>query len=118
LIRILAALIFCATPAVAAEWNIRPWDEQMDITDVRARIIGQDVLFMDGGIARYDRDGRYAYTYRSGRAFEGDYRIETDGSICVDFDDGQKRCDLYVLHGDRLVMIAETGRRFPTTPDF
>jgi hypothetical protein len=85
----------------------------MDRDQVMERVVGTQILFMDGGVARYDLDGRYSYTYQGGRAFEGSYRVEQDGSICVDFDNGPQRCDLYVLHGERLVMIAETGRRFP-----
>ena len=118
MIRTLFALMLTALPVTAEEWNIRPRDGRMEADEVRARIVGQEVLFMDGGVARYDADGRYAYTYQGGRAFEGDYSIDDDGVVCVDFDAGQKRCDLYVLHDQRLVMIAETGRRFPTTPDF
>lgn len=80
------------------------------------RIVGGEVLFMDGGVASYGADGRYAYTYQGGREFVGNYTIEDDGSICVEFDEGQTRCDLYVLHGERLVMLSENGRRFPVAP--
>ncbi len=113
---ILPCLLMLAPPSLAADWNIRPWDGRMSETDVRERLIGQDVLFMDGATATYGTDGRYEYKYPGGRSFVGDYRIETDGAVCIDFDEGQKRCDLYVLHGDRLVLIAETGRRFPVAP--
>ena len=107
------AFVLAASPAVAQEWNIRPWDGEMSREEVVDWVVGEEILFMDGGVARYGADGRYAYIYEGGRSFEGAYRIEDDGSICVDFDNGPKRCDLYVLHGERLVMIAETGRRFP-----
>ncbi len=89
----------------------------MDRAQVIDRVVGQDVLFMDGGVATYGADGRYVYTYHSGREFAGAYNVEDDGSICVEFDNGPQRCDLYVLHGERLVMIAETGRRFPTAQE-
>jgi len=88
----------------------------MNRDEVIARIKGGEVLFMDGGVASYGEDGRYAYTYEGGRAFVGNYTIEEDGSICIEFDEGQTRCDLYVLHGERLVMLSENGRRFPVTP--
>jgi len=116
--RFVFTALFCTIPtlAFAADWNIRPWDESMSRKQVISRVVGVDILFMDGGIASYGEDGRYAYIYESGRTFEGDYRVEQDGTVCVDFDDGPKRCDLYVLHGERLVMIAETGRRFPVAP--
>ena len=114
--RALFCLCLLAMPASASDWNIRPWDGIMDLEEVQSRLVGQEVLFMDGAVASYGADGRYVYTYDGGRKFEGNYRIEDDGSVCVDFDAGQKRCDYYVLHGDRLVLIAETGRRFPVAP--
>lgn len=114
--RIALACLLVATPGFSADWNIRPWDEIMELDEVQTRLVGQDVLFMDGSIASYGSDGRYIYTYISGRKFEGDYQIRDDGSVCIDFDEGQKRCDFYVLHGERLVLIAETGRRFPVAP--
>lgn len=111
--KICLGLVSLAGPAMAVDWNIRPWDGEMAREDVMTRVVGNQILFMDGGVASYMPDGRYSYTYQGGRAFEGDYRVEADGSICVEFDNGPRRCDLYVLHGERLVMIAETGRRFP-----
>lgn len=105
-----------ATAAAANAWNLRPWDAEMSRDDVHARIVGATVQFMDGGASVYSEDGSYTYTYEGGRVYPGTYRIEEDGSICIAFDNGPERCDLYVLHGDRLVMIAETGRRFPTKP--
>jgi len=107
------ALTVLAAPAFASDWNIRPWDAEMNRDEVVARVVGNEVLFMDGGVASYGDDGRYSYTYQGGRAFEGAYSVKDDGSICIIFDNGPDRCDLYVLHGERLVMIAETGRRFP-----
>lgn len=111
-----ALAIILAPIAQAQSWNLRPWDQQMTREEVVERIVGDEVLFMDGGVASYGSDGRYAYTYEGGRAFVGDYQIEEDGAICVAFDEGQTRCDKYVLHGDRLVMLTENGRRFPVAP--
>ena len=113
---ILALFLITATPVLPADWNVRPWDEEMDVQAVTSRVVGQEILFMDGGLASYRDDGRYAYTYQGGRAFEGNYSIADDGSICVVFDSGRTRCDLYVLHGERLVMITEAGQRFPVAP--
>lgn len=112
-----AILILClgGLPAHAQDWNIRPWDAMMDRQEVQDRIRGRAILFMDGGVATYRDDGSYSYTYQGGREFTGAYQIRPDGAVCVDFDAGQTRCDLYVRHDERLVMIAETGRRFPTS---
>lgn len=118
LLRGLSGIIFLywAGPSVSQDWNIRPWDMEMQRDELIDRVVGQDIEFMDGGLASYSRDGSYAYTYKSGRSFSGKYTINEDASVCVTFDNGPKRCDLYVLHDERLVMIAETGRRFPTAP--
>jgi len=116
--RYLSILLILATsgPSFAQDWNLRPWDAEMDRSEVVEWVVGSDILFMDGGVARYGTDGRYAYIYGGGRTFEGNYIIEDDGSICVEFDAGQTRCDRYVLHGERLVMLSENGRRFPVAP--
>ncbi len=116
--RYLGIIFFLATTqaALAQNWNLRPWDGEMNREEVVEWVVGEDILFMDGGVARYGTDGRYAYVYGGGRTFEGDYDIKDDGSICVEFDDGNARCDRYVLHGERLVMLSENGRRFPVAP--
>ena len=44
---------------------------------------------------------------------EGVYRIEADGSVCVDFINGFSRCDLYVRSGDRVILLDEKGDRYP-----
>lgn len=109
-----ALFLTFAIPALAAEWNIRPWDGVMTRDDVVARVVGAEIRFPDGSAARYGNDGRYVYTYHGGREFHGAYQVDGDGAICVAFDAGQRRCDLYVLHDTRLVLITEDGRRFPT----
>jgi len=116
LFKIVALLFAHATPALATNWNIRPWDELMSRSQVVDRIVGSEIAFMDRSVASYENNGRYIYTYNGGRAFTGSYEIEEDGSVCTNFDDGQRRCDLYVLHGPNLMLIAETGRRFQVRP--
>lgn len=110
--KLLACLILIGAPVAAADWNIRPWDQLMTREEVAERIVGAEVSFMDLSVASYGMDGQYVYTYHGGRAFSGVYEVVEDGSVCVDFDGGSRRCDLYVLHGDDLMLIAETGRRF------
>ncbi len=108
----LAALCLAA-PCFAQDWNVRPWDDVMDVEEIEQLLVGQKVLFRSGGSSYYGPDGRYEYAYQGGNTFEGEYALQSDGSICVDFDNGRRRCDLYVRQGNGLVLITETGRRFP-----
>ena len=108
-----AIALLSAAPVFAQDWNVRPWDDVMHVDEVQALLVGETVAFASGGSSYYGPDGRYKYAYKGGNTFEGDYALQSDGSICVEFDNGRRRCDLYVRQGDRLVLITETGRRFP-----
>ena len=107
-------LAFLAAPALAADWNIRPWDTELSVEDVTKRIHGQSIAFPDGAVARYAPDGSYSYTYVDGNAFEGSWEMAEDGSVCTTFTNGFSRCDLFVLQGDQLMLINEDGGRFLT----
>ncbi len=102
-----------ALPASASDWNIRPWDTPLTPAWVRANIVGQSITLIDGGTAHYRADGRYSYVYNGGNTFDGAYEVAPDGSICVTFESGALRCDLYVKQGARLMMITEDGGRYP-----
>ncbi|WP_282078131.1 hypothetical protein [Epibacterium ulvae] len=99
----------------AADWQLRPGDQPFSADELQA-LPGQSLLFFDDGESFYGAGGAYAYTYGiengSGTAW-GTYRIAQDGSICVDFINGTMRCDLLVRSAGRVVVITETGDRFP-----
>ena len=103
-----------ATPALSADWNIRPWDTRLSPAQITARIHGQSVTFPDGATATYEATGAYSYTYQGGNRFEGTWEMAEDGAICTTFSSGHDRCDLYVLQGDTLMLINESGGRFLT----
>ncbi|MBH0236592.1 hypothetical protein [Methylobrevis albus] len=56
----------------------------------------------------YGADG--SYNYKGGSP--GKYRI-SEGSICVNFDDGKSRCDKIVTDGSGYFLINSRGQRFP-----
>ncbi|SDR62458.1 hypothetical protein SAMN05444161_0465 [Rhizobiales bacterium GAS191] len=70
-------------------------------------IRGKSVAIGAGNTAVYGADGRY--TFNGGNP--GKYRVST-GRICVDFDNGQARCDSIVRDAGSLYLI--DGRGFRT----
>ena len=46
----------------------------------------------------------------------GRYTISDDSTVCIDFDNGFSRCDMYVRSGEKLVLLTEDGLRFPIRP--
>jgi hypothetical protein len=104
-----------AAGAAAAEWRLKPGDTPFAQAELEA-LPGQSFHFYDGGESLYGSDGAYSYTYsveNGGGTAWGTYRINGDGSICVDFVNGFARCDLYVRNGSRVILITEEGERFP-----
>ncbi len=77
------------------------------------------LVFYDDGQAQFSPDGGYAYTLsdiNGGATSFGTYQLSDDGVVCVTYENGLSRCDLYVKSGDRLVVITQEGGRFPVRP--
>lgn len=114
----LFALALLTTPGWAADWSLRPGDTPLDATELDG-LAGQVLTFYDDGQSRYSAGGSYSYTYSpangGGTAF-GRYALADDGSVCVTFRNGFDRCDLYVRNKGRLILITQTGERFPVRP--
>ncbi len=81
---------------------------------------GRVLTFYDDGQSLYSAGGAYSYTYAAdnggGTAF-GTFAVAADGSICTDFRNGFRRCDLFVHSSGRLVLINEKGERYPVRPE-
>lgn len=113
-------LLLTLLPGLAMTDPLVPRDSDtlFDHATLDARLRGQTITFFDDGQSRFFEDGRYTYTYANdGGTGYGYFEIRDDSTICVDFVTGFSRCDLYVLDGaGRLVIITETGDRFPVRP--
>ena len=109
-------LLLCANPAIAQDYALRDGDVVPDRATLSTTILDRDLEYYDGGISRYASDGTYAWTYAAengGGIWEGDYVISPNATICVTFDTGIARCDMFVTAGDRLVLLTVDGQRYP-----
>ncbi len=105
-----------ATPVVAADWAIRDNDQPLTREEVDALTAGQTLVFYDEGRSMYSVGGAYSYTYASGESAFGQYTIADDGTVCIFYRNGFRRCDRYVRNGNRIVLLTENGLRFPIRP--
>jgi hypothetical protein len=112
---LLVPLLF-PTCLFAAEFRLLEGDEVLSREEVMALTQREVVTFYEGGQSRYDADGAYSYTYSSGSSAHGDFEVGTDGVICILFDNGFDRCDRFVRSHGRIVMITESGDRYPIRP--
>ncbi len=113
----LVASVFVLAPVLvqAGDWDVRQTDRPFEEHELAA-LPGQSFVFFDDGEAAFGADGAYSYTYSAangGGTLWGSYHIGPDGSVCIDFVNGFSRCDLYVHSGNRVVLITETGERYP-----
>lgn len=108
---ILAAL--AALPAHAQN-GLRPSDIIMTQAEMAALVSGHELEFYDGSKSQYSADGTYGYTYTDdGPVWSGQFEVFDESRVCVDFDNGSRRCDQLVRNGDRIVLITVDGLRFP-----
>lgn len=107
-------LFICAALPAFAQDGVRATDDVLDRAAMSELLTGRLVEFFDGSKSRYGRDGLYGYTYTDdGPIWSGRFEVFGDSRVCVDFDNGSRRCDQFVRDGDRVVLITEDGTRFP-----
>lgn len=108
-------LTLCSLPAfaLATDWNTRPDDQPLSVTELQNQLVGNTLVFFDNGRSVYSENGEYSYTYGEGGTWLGHYELNTDGTACTTFVTGSTRCDLIVQSGARLTLITEEGMRFP-----
>lgn len=111
-------LLFClafASPAAAQDYALRGTDTRPDAATLAAQIHDRDLIYFDDGVSRYNADGTYAWTYseaNGGGVWPGTHQ-QTGNVICITFESGAARCDMFVLSGDRLTLLTEDGERYP-----
>lgn len=114
------ALFLCLLPALLSAQDLTPRDDDtlFDAASLDQRLRGHTITFFDDGASRFFEDGRYTYTYANGGGTGyGYFSVKEDSTVCVDFVTGFSRCDLYVVDtADRLVVITQSGDRFPVRP--
>ncbi len=105
--------LLTATAATAQE-GVRSNDTLFDVEELETLLKGQVVEFFDGSKSRYSPDGVYGYTYTDdGPVWRGRYAIVGLSEVCVDFENGSRRCDFFVSDGKQVVLVTSDGLRFP-----
>ena len=113
---LMAAMTLSVGPALAGDWAMNPDDVALSRADIAEFLATQDERSCDGGRSEYGPDWRYAYIYSNEDRAEGRFRIEADGSVCVDFANCFSRCDLFGRNCVRVLLIDEKGDRYPLKP--
>lgn len=110
-------LLSFAAPVLAQGFDLRDGDSRFAADSLTERLSGQILVFYDDGASEYYRDGRYTYTYANeGGTAYGYWSVKEDGAVCIEFVNGFSRCDLYVMNGDRMILLSEDGERYPVRP--
>jgi len=108
------ALFLCLPLATNAQsWKLRDNDIRLDPHQLTDALVDQRIVFFDNGESTFSPDGAYSYTYDQGGTAYGRYTISDDSTVCIAYDNGFSRCDMYVRNGERLVLLTEDGLRFP-----
>ena len=93
--------------------GLRPGDAPLTRAELDEMVAGPALVFYDDGQSAFSVGGAYSYTYAGGGTAFGRFEIGDSGEICITFRNGRGRCDIYVFDGDRLVVITQTGDRYP-----
>ena len=113
----LSILMVCLPLAATAQsWKLRDGDIRLDSGQLTEALVEQKIVFFDNGESKFASNGGYSYTYDQGGTAHGRYTISDDSTVCIAFDNGFSRCDMYVRSGEKLVLLTEAGLRFPIRP--
>jgi hypothetical protein len=107
-------LSLSAMPVLAQNWDLRGADIPLSQADALALTSNRTLALPDNSLSRFSAGSSFSYTYpdKGGTDF-GLFSVERDGRVCIDFDNGRSRCDLFVRNGNLLIMLTEKGERFP-----
>lgn len=77
------------------------------------------MTYSDNSTARFSPEGSYSYTDRNGLIVDfGSFDLARNGQVCVDIQNGYRRCNLFVRRNGILIMLRDKGGRFPVRVDF
>ena len=113
---LVSLLVFFPLSVFAQDWKLRDNDARLDRRQLAEALVDQKIVFFDNGESKFSADGAYSYTYDQGGTAFGRYTLSDDSTVCIDFDNGFSRCDMYVRSGEKLVLLTEDGLRFPIRP--
>lgn len=117
LIYTVLASFLMAGSATAQNFATKNGDEVFDRFALTNFLAGKVLVFYDDGKSQYYDDGRYSYTYAGdGGTAYGYWDVSENGAVCITFLNEATRCDLYVMNGERMIMIDENSNRFPVRP--
>lgn len=114
--RLLLLLLFIPAAGLAGEFTLLKGDQALSMEQVSDLTRNGRLEFYEGGRSRYSVGGAYSYSYKDGGTAFGRFEIRPDGAVCVTFRNGRDRCDRFVRSHGRLVMITQTGDRYPIRP--
>lgn len=116
MMRFLVFFLLLPTVGLAADFTLLKEDQALTPSEIEALVSDTVVEFYEGGQSRYSTGGAYSYTYKSGGTAFGKFEVRPDGAICVLFNNGRDRCDFFVHSHGRVVMITQSGERYPIRP--
>lgn len=102
----LVALVVCSVTTTVSAQQAVAGDE------LKTLISGKNVRFSDGsGVATYKADGKYEFfNMNAGATIRGKWSVNGD-RVCVDFDNGQSRCDQYIKEGGSMYLKNSRGNK-------
>ena len=108
------ALSATGSAVAVAQDGVRATDRVYAVDELLELLSDHAVEFFDGSVSRYRGDGAYSYKYtEADRPWLGIWTVPEPGRICVDFDNGSARCDMFIDDGARMVLVIADGTRFP-----
>ncbi len=116
-----AILLFSSfsSELLAEEWNLRPGELQLNYEQVTELTTNRTLNFFNNGQSKYSVGGAYSHSFpdEGGTQF-GVFDVRRDGRVCVNFRNGENRCNLYLKSHGLLLMLTEEGDRFPVKLEF
>jgi len=101
-----------AAPVAVLVASLVVGDAQAEFIQLGAGAIrGRTILLDEGSTLEYRADGSYVYSLGD-RVSRGKWRIGANGAVCVDFERGGGRCDIYLEQNGSLYLRNSRGNQF------